>query len=283
MKVKFICDTCGKEYETYEKRARKHHYCSKECLNNSPPTKDYTGQKINRLLVVEYIKTNIIKKRWRCVCECGNEVFTDSYSLGSNKIKSCGCYRKEKLLNQGYNNKKKNEYNLDGEYGIGFTSKGEEFYFDIEDYDLIKDICWNVSKRGYLTGKRFYKEKTIVMHRIVCGVVEDGKVIDHINRNKLDNRKHNLRECYQQENTFNCKLSKNNKTGYTGISLSSGNRYVARIKYNKKEIILGCFSELEDAIKARLQAELEYFGEFAPQKHLFEKYGITKGESSCQD
>ena len=37
--------------------------------------------------------------------------------------------------------KKYNTYDLSGEYGIGYTSKGEEFYFDLDDYDKIKDYC----------------------------------------------------------------------------------------------------------------------------------------------
>ena len=50
---------------------------------------------------------------------------------------------------------------------------------------------------------------------------------------------------------------------------------MARIVLNKKDIYLGRYSNKEDAIKARLEAEIKYFGEFAPQRHLFEQYGIN--------
>jgi hypothetical protein len=52
------------------------------------------------------------------------------------------------------------------------------------------------------------------------------------------------------------------------------NRYEARIGYNKKKIHLGSYENIEDAIVARLKAEKEYFGDFAPQRHLFKEYNI---------
>lgn len=52
---------------------------------------------------------------------------------------------------------------------------------------------------------------------------------------------------------------------------------MAQIKYNYKRIFLGYYDDIEDAIRARLKAELKYFGkEFAPQRHLFKEYGIKE-------
>ena len=65
--------------------------------------------------------------------------------------KSCGCLNNEKRSLLGKNSKKYNKYNLNGEYGIGWTSNtNEEFYFDLEDYDKIKDYCWFLDNRGYI-------------------------------------------------------------------------------------------------------------------------------------
>lgn len=55
----------------------------------------------------------------------------------------------------------------------------------------------------------------------------------------------------------------------------AGQKWAANIKCNKQSFHLGYFINKDDAIRARLNAEVKYFGEFAPQKHLFEKYGIT--------
>ena len=66
---------------------------------------------------------------------------------------------------------------------------------------------------------------------------------------------------------------KNSQCEFMGVSYDRG-AYRARIGYNHKKINLGSYKNLEDAIVARLRAEKEYFGEFAPQRDLFEKYGI---------
>lgn len=85
--------------------------------------------------------------------------------------------------------KKYNTYDLTGEYGIGYTLKGELFYFDLEDYDKIKDICWYMNSKGYLVGYNLDNSKTIKMHRYIMGLTEnDSQVVDHINSTrKMDN------------------------------------------------------------------------------------------------
>ena len=55
-------------------------------------------------------------------------------------------------------------------------------------------------------------------------------------------------------------------------------KWIAYITVNKKRMHLGSFSDKEDAIKARLQAEAKYFKEFAPQRHLFKQYGVLEDD-----
>ena len=100
------------------------------------------------------------------------------------------------------------------------------------------------------------------------------KGCDHINRNELDNRKENLRRANFTENCRNRGLRSDNKSGVVGVR-SVGEKFIADIRVNKKLIVFGKFFNKEDAIKARLKAEKEYFGEFAPQQHLYEEYGIN--------
>ena len=89
------------------------------------------------------IKSNklIQQAQFLCQCECGNKIIVKSFNLLSGTTKSCGCIMKEILIKRNLN-RKKNNYNLLDEYGIGYTSKGEEFYFDLEDYNKIKDYTW---------------------------------------------------------------------------------------------------------------------------------------------
>ena len=95
----------------------------------------------------------------------------------------------------------------------------------------------------------------IYLHRLIMKP-DKGFVVDHKNRNTLDNRKENLNVCTVQENLRNQKRS-NNKTGYTGISNYMDGKYRAQIKHNYKKIHLGVFEKIEDAINARKKAEKE--------------------------
>jgi hypothetical protein len=173
-------------------------------------------------------------------------------------------------------NKKYNEYDLSSDYGIGYCSNtGNEFYFDLEDYDKIKDYCWCevVNKDNGYRELRSHDEltnKDIRMHQIL-GFPHH----DHIDRNPLNNRKGNLRKATVQENNWNRNVFKNNTSGIMGVNLHKPrNMWRARICVNGKRLELGSFINKEDAIRARLRAEKAYYGEFAPQQHLFKEYGI---------
>ena len=98
---------------------------------------------------------------------------------------------------------------------------------------------------------------------------------DHIDHNELNNRRYNLREASQLDNVRNSKRARNNTSGFIGVSWQANvNKWRARIMIDYKEIRLGYFDNIEDAVKARLEGELKYFGEFAPQRDLFEQYKI---------
>src|SRR5574344_527323 len=108
---------------------------------------DLTNQRFGRLLVLS--KYDVVGKgetRWLCQCDCGNKCVVSRGGLKGGKTQSCGCLQKERASEI---KRKYNTYDLSGEYGIGYTSKGEEFYFDLEDYDKIKDYCWCLNDQDY--------------------------------------------------------------------------------------------------------------------------------------
>ena len=170
-----------------------------------------------------------------------------------------------------------NIYDLSNEYGIGYTSNTKEpFYFDLEDYDKIKEYCWSANRRkenNHIDITTKYKNKTLYIHRVILNINDRSIAIDHINRNTFDNRKENLRLCNNKLNVKNQSKPRNSKCEFMGVSFEKG-KYVARIGYNNRKIHLGRYSNLEDAIIVRLKAEKEYFGDYAPQKDLFKRYGI---------
>ena len=174
--------------------------------------------------------------------------------------------------------KKYNQYNLKGRYGIGYTSKGEEFYFDLEDYDKIKDYCWYVENGcGRVVANIYFDHKNhqIKLHRLILDFPDLSFEIDHVNRNMKDNRKENLRTCTHKQNRRNNNIRKGNKSGFLGVAFDvSRNKWKAEIMVDYRGLFLGRYNDINDAIIARLNAERKYFGEFSPQRHLFEEYGI---------
>lgn len=83
---------------------------------------------------------------------------------------------------------------------------------------------------------------------------------------------------------FNSSIAKNNTSGITGVHYDKKrNKWCAQIMINRKGIFLGYYNNKDDAIKSRLTAEQKYFGRFAPQRDLFEKYSIVLNETEDKD
>ena len=233
---------------------------------------DLTGQKFGRLTVIKRVEDHICQPsgyrvpQWLCECSCDNHalVTVTSKNLKNKNVQSCGCLKREK---DGQHLRKYNLYDMDSfEYGIGYTSNtNKEFWFDKEDFDLIKDCCWMESDKGYITTYKTINgvRELILLHRLVTNAPDDV-LVDHKNHRKFDNRKSELRFVNNQQNSQNSLLSKNNTSGYSGVTWHSRDKvWQARIKVNYKYIHLGCFNTKEEAIAARKEAEEKYFGEYS--------------------
>jgi hypothetical protein len=213
----------------------------------------------------------------RCECEDDNYVVVRARYLRNGHTLSCGCVQKEMASKY---KKKYNTYDLSGEYGIGWTlNTNKEFYFDLEDYDKIKEYCWSETSNKNNDYHRLEaydktRNKNIAMHYLI-----KGKYCDHIDHNPLNNRRLNLRLATMEQNGQNISIYKNNKSGVIGVGWSNErNKWRAYIKADNKHLHIGYFDNKDDAIRARLNAENKYFGEFAPQQHLYERYGVKKTE-----
>jgi len=140
-------------------------------------------------------------------------------------------------------------------------------YAIIDDllYDEFSKYTWYLSGIGYASrsvwNPKTKKGKTIYMHRIVANTPV-GKQTDHINLNKLDNRKENLRTCTRKQNSGNIPLSKHNTSGLKGVGFHH-KKWRAFISNKNKHIHLGYFSTKELAVEAYNTKALELFGEFA--------------------
>lgn len=234
---------------------------------------DLTGKNFGRLTVLNQVEDYIDKKgkhyaRWLCECSCENKtrLIVMGNSLKKGNTTSCGCVHSEMLAERNRSNRKFNKYDLSGEYGIGYTSNGEEFWFDLEDYDKIKDYHWCLASEGYIRNRY-----GVGIHRIIMGMPDKKYDIDHKHgrNSRHDNRKQNLRIATRSQNVINVGLKANNTSGCTGVVLNKKlNKWVARITVNGTKIYLGLFDKFDDAVDARKAAEEKYFGEWSYDKSI---------------
>lgn len=196
---------------------------------------------------------------WECKCSCGNPnlIISRGDGLRSGHTKSCGCINIEKSTDRLVNfNTKRNNYDLSGEYGVGYASNtNKEFYFDLEDFDKIKNYCWYENVQGYICSES--NGYNVLMHRFILEVDDKSKDVDHKDHNKNNNKKCNLRICTRSQNSMN----RENTIGVYWDNFR--NKWVSKIRLNYKNIFLGRFNSFEDAVKARKEAEEKYFGEFS--------------------
>ena len=139
-------------------------------------------------------------------------------------------------------------------------NKVGETIVDEEDYYKLKQYYWHLNDGGYVLAH--INKKHLRMHRYLLNY--DGKdVVDHINNNKLDNRKCNLRIITKKQNSMNSSSSKNSTSKYIGVTWDKErNKWIAQISIDCKNINLGRFDNEIDAAKARDIATLKYLGEF---------------------
>lgn len=117
--------------------------------------------------------------------------------------------------------------------------------------------------------RRFVRFHRLVMH------AKPGQCVDHINKNKADNRKKNLRCCERSENDRNRSLYSCNTSGVAGVYFDKERKkWVASITYNHKKVYLGRYAVKEEAILARLTKEVELYKEFSPQRGLLESLNL---------
>lgn len=130
------------------------------------------------------------------------------------------------------------------------------------DFENVSKYKWGLGHNGYAFKKGWDKERketlTICLHKFIMNPSK-GLVVDHINRNPLDNTRKNLRCVSQSQNILNSKLSKSNTSGYKGVYWNKINgNWNVKIKLKRKSIHLGCANKLEEAISLRKNAEVQY-------------------------
>ena len=139
---------------------------------------------------------------------------------------------------------------------------GIQFIIDDEDYDkYVKNKSFQQNVNGYVNCNNKG------LHRIIMNMNDSKKHIDHIDGNPLNNQKSNLRIATPLQNSYNKKVYKNNKSGYTGVHFYKPlNKYMAYIKSDNKRKHLGYYKTLEEAYNAYVRASQELHGDFSPDR-----------------
>lgn len=147
---------------------------------------------------------------------------------------------------------KRNRFEIEQDIVKVYFTNGEYFICSIEDLPIVTEYTWYLNKNGYAretSGEYF--------HRIVMNVTGDY-VIDHINRNKLDNRRCNLRICEKIDNSHNMNVFSTNTSGHTGVYKTKSGKYSVGIVVNYKCIHLGTYDDFDEACNAYDVAKEKY-------------------------
>lgn len=155
---------------------------------------------------------------------------------------------------------------------------GHGFYTEVDDdtYEELSKFKWYGSKRndGNIIPAR--KNKTLVfMHRQIIGA-KKGEIVDHIDRNTLNNQISNLRIVTTFQSSCNTKSRKNSTSKFKGVSWNKRrNRWRVVIMKNQKQIYVGTFTDEVEAAKSYDVAAKNIFGEYAVLNF--------NGEDQCQN
>ncbi len=143
--------------------------------------------------------------------------------------------------------------------------------YDDIDEPLIRSYRWHISKssqrNGYLTvfTKCSKSGKNLYLHRLILNP-PSGLLVDHINMDRLDNRRCNLRLASSAQNSYNRPLRRDNASGYKGVFFDDRNNrqcWLAQITLQGRRIHIGYYPTKEQAALAYNEAAKKYHGEFA--------------------
>lgn len=150
----------------------------------------------------------------------------------------------------------------------------KEILLDDDVYDIISKYKWSVAKDHntfYATrqielpriGKK-RNRKRLIMHRVILGLEDPKIMVDHIDRNGLNNQRNNIRICNQSQNMGNSSKRKGSTSKYYGVCwVERKKKWAAYLQTNRKSNNIGFYNSEEDAAKARDLVAKEKYGEFA--------------------
>lgn len=243
-----VC-SCGKKRKPMRKDSLEKHTGSCTCDRSEEGYKDYTGKRFNKLKVLSLDRTVDGRSYWNVRCNCGKEYVSRSDSMTRNED-GCGSHIKP--------------YELQGDMvKVDVSTELHPKTFTYVDKDIHEKYMkysgwWTIeSKSGVKYVQGTWDKDQVLLHHLVLPLSDD-LVIDHIDGNGLNNVRSNLRLVNRQDNSKNISKPVNNTSGYMGVSCLPNGKFRAYITTQDKQIGLGTYEDMLDAVKARKDAEKEY-------------------------
>ena len=206
---------------------------------------DLTGKVFSRLTVISYAGKRKGNQHWNCKCECGAETAPTTSKLTCGYTKSCGCLHREitSELLRTHGRTGSVEYIAWKGMVQRTTNPGAPAYMNYGGRGITISDSWRNSFENFLAdmGERPSPDHSI---------------------DRIDNDKgysaENCRWATHAEQMRNRRMFKINTSGHTGVNQCQG-KWQARITVNSVRKWLGTFTDIDDAIAARLEAERKYW------------------------
>lgn len=247
-----LCD-CGTRFETSPHKIMKGTMCE-SCLRKMSAQKrinKWLGQTVGTWEVKAYAgRSECGTQQYYCRCSrCGN---ISIKSIGAIKRNNNGCVK----CPPDYG------FQIIGDTAVGKLPDGTEFIIDKDMMNAVGQLYWHKEPDGYITCTQKGMPK-LMLHRFIAGADDESMIVDHINRNRLDCRRSNLRIVTAQQNSMNKSLQKNSTTGYAGVVyLKNKKRYRSVIGLNDRRIYLLTSKSAEECAQAYNCAADLIFGDY---------------------
>lgn len=246
---------------------------------------DLTGKRFQSWTVIGYSHTKDDRAYWSCRCDCGNRRVIRGDKLQRITAPYCReCKPRNTLLQmtdipayiaERVRNREpglyKNTFIIDGSTVYGYTSDKECFLFDATDLPVASRHTWLRKRiRGGWYVYTTVKCKQTYFHNVIFALSDSTMQVDHINNDKLDNRRSNLRICSPQQNCFNSNPSKSNTVGFKGVYSHKTGKWHPQITFCRCVISLGLYTRKEEAAAVYDAAAELLFGEYCwlNRKHI---------------
>lgn len=221
---------------------------------------DVSGERFGALVAIE---RTVLRGRtaWVCQCDCGGTTTVRLSNLRSGNTSSCGCRRVKANKNRAAENK----VIVDGDEAriILVGRDGEiraEAVIDAADVWVVRGYRWALGGNGYVIGSR--GRSRVLLHRFLLDV-PSGVLVDHRDRDPLNNRRENIRLSDATGNMANS-VSRGKTSRFKGVYFKrNSGKWAASVQCHGEVMWLGYFETEEDAARAYNEKAVEVFGEFA--------------------